>query len=210
MNKIKNFIVNADLAKMLKKLVICGFCVVILGGGLSSILLHTQIGEAVTYIQQEESYDKENDAQNQVEEYRGENKKHHEKDRAELENVISKPSLAAKIVVGITAVLVCLAAAVYWLLVAAWLYKAALNSKMHALLWSLFALAATIAAVVVFLLVRSFIRKKCDDCGSYQSVKAQYCTDCGALLTSRCSQCGSVGAKDDKFCHNCGKSLKNE
>lgn len=67
------------------------------------------------------------------------------------------------------------AGAAFWLLIAAWLYQAAVLSKMHRLIWFFLGLCGNLAAVVVFLLLRSLIRKKCDACENYQMMKAQYC-----------------------------------
>lgn len=54
MNKIREKVIQTNFTKVLKKLMIVALCVAVLGGGVSAFLLRTQIGEAVTYVQQEE------------------------------------------------------------------------------------------------------------------------------------------------------------
>lgn len=213
MNKIREKIMQTNFAKALKRLIIAGVCVAVLGGGASAFLLRTQIGEAVTYVQQEEKSGNEYDSQKGVGDWHGEdreNRERYDKERTDLENVITRPSTAAKAAIGITGILCFLIGIYFYLLIAAWLYQAAVLAGMHGFLWFLLGLGGNVGAAVLFLLVRSLIRKKCETCGSYQPVKAKHCTKCGAALSVTCPQCGAVCGKDDRFCHNCGKSFKQE
>lgn len=213
MNKIREKIMQTNFKKALKRLFIIALCVAVLGGGASAFLLRTQIGEVVTYVQQEEKSGNEYDRQKEDVDWHGENRENREwydKEHTDLENAITRPSTAAKAAVGITGMLCFLIGVGFWLLVAAWLYQAAVIAGMHGILWFLLGLGGNVGAAVLFLLVRSLIRKKCEACGSYQSVKAQYCTKCGAALSAKCPQCGEACGKDDRFCHNCGKSFKQE
>ncbi len=213
MNKIREKVMRTNFIKALKRLIIVALCVAVLGGGLSAFLLRTQIGEAVTYVQQEEKSGNEYDRQKEDGDWHQENRENRErqdKEHPDLENAITKPSTAAKAAVGITGMLCFLIGVGFWLLVAAWLYQAAVLAGMHGFLWFLLGLGGNVGAAVLFLLVRSLIRKKCEACGSYQSVKAQYCTKCGAALSQKCPQCGAVCGKGDKFCHSCGKSFGQE
>lgn len=213
MNKIREKFMQTNFTKALKRLIIASLCVVILGGGVSAFLLRTQIGEAVTYVQQEEKNGNEyarpkEDGTGHGE--NGENRERYDKEYTNLENTITSPSTAAKAAVGITGMLCFLIGIGFWLLVAAWLYQAAVLAGMHGFLWFLLGLGGNVLAAVLFLLVRSMIRQKCKACGSYQPVKAQYCTKCGEALSKKCLQCGAVCGKDDKFCHSCGKSFEQE
>lgn len=210
MNKIREKVMQTNFTKALKQLIIVALCVAVLGGGASAFLLRTQIGEAVTYVQQEEKSGDEYDGQKEYGNWHGDNRERYDKERPDLENVITRPSTAAKAAIGVTGMLCFLIGIVFWLLVAAWLYQAAVLAGMHGFLWLLLGLGGNVGAAVLFLLVRSLIREKCAACGSYQSVKAQYCTKCGAALSQKCPQCGAVCDKDDRFCHSCGKSFEQE
>lgn len=53
-------------------------------------------------------------------------------------------------------------------------------SEMNGLLWLLAGLGGNLFAAVLFILVRSYIRRKCSVCGHYVSKNANYCTECGA------------------------------
>lgn len=212
MNKIREKVMQTNFTKALKHLVIVALCVAVMGGGVSAFLLRTQIGEAVTYVQQEEKGANEYDRREEYGNRHGENRenKRYDKEHPDMENVITRPSTAAKAAAGTTGMLCFLIGIGFWLLVAAWLYQATVLAGMHGLLWLLLGLGGNVGAVVLFLLVRSLTRKKCEACGSCQLVKAQYCTKCGAALSHKCPQCGAVGGKGDRFCHSCGKSFSQE
>lgn len=67
---------------------------------------------------------------------------------------------------GATALLCGLLALAFWLLVAAWLYQAAVLSAMSGPLWGVLGLVGNVFAVVLFVIVRSFLRRKCPACGA--------------------------------------------
>ena len=223
MNKIKQKIMQTNFTKAFKRLLIAALCVAILGGGASVFLLRTQIGEIVSYARQEEMREDEKDSQTESGGLHGEekdgkeqhdkeayDKEPHGNEHGDLEDMITRPSTAAKAAVSITGLLCLLAGVAFWLLIAAWLYQSAVLSKMHGLIWFFLGLCGNLAAVVAFLLIRSLIRKKCDACGSYQTMKAQYCVQCGAVLTVKCPECGANNEKGNHYCHNCGSSLTKE
>lgn len=213
MNKIREKIMQTNFTKALKRLIIAALCVAILGGGASAFLLRTQIGEAVTYIQQEENLRNETNNPGETGDWYkadGYYREQHDREHRDMENVITQPSTAAKATVGITGILCLVLGICFWVLVAAWLYQAAVRAGMHGFLWFLLGLGGNVGAAILFLLVRSLIRKKCEDCGSYQPVKAQFCAKCGAALSVQCPHCGSAGEKDDQFCHSCGRSFDQE
>lgn len=195
MNKITEKIMRTNFTKALKRLLIPALCIAVLGGGTCAFLLRTQIGEAVTYAQQEEMRGNENDSQREY---------------GDFGHMLTRPSMVARAAVSVTGLLCLLTGFALWLLIAAWLYQAAVHSGMHGSLWLLLGLCGNIAAVVGFFLLRSLIRRKCEACGSYQPVNALYCTRCGAPLSVRCPECGAAGGKADHYCHSCGNSFAGE
>lgn len=209
MNKMKRRVMQTNFGRTIKRFLILAVCAVVLSGGISAFLLRTQIGEIASYAWQEEVRDEWQEGTLESDGLHGEDF-WREEERTDLAKVITRPSAAAIAAACVTGVILLLAGAVYWLLVAAWLYQAAVLAKMHGMVWFLLGLCGNLAAVAVFLLLRSLIRKKCGECGSYQPVKAAYCAACGAGLTVKCPECGIVCEKDARYCRNCGKSLSEE
>lgn len=121
--------------------------------------------------------------------------------------VVTKPTIAAIITVGATAFCGFLLLLLFWLLVAAWLYQAAVRSGMNGLLWMAAGMVGNVYAAVIFLLVRSFTRKKCHSCDVFLPRKTQHCPKCGAAMREKCENCGADCASGDQFCHLCGKQL---
>lgn len=192
MSKIHEKVMKADFAKSLKRLIIIAVCVMLLGGGTSAAVLASQLGGAASAICQREQV---------VEEYRGD-------EHDFLDNMtITGPVVGALITLGLTALLESLFLLLFWLLVAAWLYQAAVRSGMNGLLWLAVGLAGNVFGAAAFLLARSFIRIKCPSCGAFLPVKAQYCPKCGAAVYEKCADCGEACAVDDTFCSACGKPL---
>lgn len=212
MNGISAKILKINFPKRLKQLIIAVLCVAVLGGGASAFLLRGQIREVITSVQSHHENEDGNVAETETA-VKGDGeavaKRHHKKDV--LESIhLTEPSVAAKATVCITGALCALGAAVYWLLVAAWLYKSAVLSDMNGLLWLLLGLGGNLFAVILFNLVRSFARKKCPSCGHYSSKTAKYCTECGVALIGKCAECGESVGHDDKFCPSCGKQIAKQ
>jgi len=217
MLKIHEKIMQADFAKRLKKLIILLVCAAVLGGGLSMAVLDPQIREAISGARQWEQ-----DREKRQERDDGESSRRGDGERRESDSgyrgdgehhffdqmTITAPTPGALIAVGITGLLLMVFLFLYWLLVAAWLYQAAVLSDMNGVLWLTAGLVGNVFAAVLFGLVRSFIRVKCPSCGSYQRTETQYCTKCGAAFRKSCEGCGADCALDDKFCHACGKCVK--
>lgn len=128
--------------------------------------------------------------------------KHHDIEHFE----ISEPSTAAKVTVSVTCLLGFLSIVSFCVLTAAWLYQAATLSGMNGLLWGVLGLGGNLIVVVVFLIVRSFTRVKCPECGRWQK-KARFCRACGAQMTRGCPDCGAECGMDDVFCASCGRNL---
>lgn len=229
MAKIHEKVMRADFAKSLKRLIIFAVCVMLLGGGTSAFVLATQIGGAASAIRQREQVVEEyrgdgqtgeeyhGDEEQAGKEYRGDGEQYRGygdregKDREEydfLDNMtITGPVVGALITLGITALLESLSLFLFWLLIAAWLYQAAIRSGMNGLLWLAVGLAGNVFGAIAFLLARSFIRKKCPSCGTFLPVKVQYCPKCGAAMYEKCVDCGEGCAVDDTFCRACGRPL---
>lgn len=193
MVKIHEKVMRADFAKSLKRLIIFAICVMLLGGGASVALLVPQIGQAATAIRQREQ---------DGEEYRGDG------EHDFLDNMtITPPVAGALITLGVTALCGSLSLFLFWILVAAWLYQAAVRSGMNGLVWLTVGLACNVFGAIVFVLVRSFVRIKCPSCGAFQPIKTQYCSKCGASMYEKCADCGEGCAVGDTFCRACGKPL---
>lgn len=216
MHKIQEKIMQTNFAKRLKKLVILLVCVAVLGGGLSAVLLVPQIREAAVSARQWEQ-----DRGSRREKDDGDSKHRDDKERQEsdsgyrddgehdfLEYMTIAPSTPiALIIAGVTGFLIWVIMLLLWLLIAAWLYQTAVLSDMNGTLWLIAGLLGNVFAVVLFWLVRSFIRVKCPSCGSFQHIEARYCTRCGAALHESCESCGADCASGNKFCRSCGKKL---
>ena len=92
----------------------------------------------------------------------GHDREEEHRDRFEVEDVlrasVTRPSAAAVISMGVTALLCGLLALAFWLLVAAWLYQAAVLSSMSGPLWAVLGLCGNVFAAALFAIVRSFLR----------------------------------------------------
>jgi len=134
MKKLQEKIMRASFGKLLKRWVIAALCVTLLGGGVSAALLSPQIRETITAVQtihqqkDQWEHDFPGDGHDREEENR---------ERFEAEDVfrasITRPSTAAFISMSVTALLCGLLALSCWLLVAAWLYQAAVLSGMSSM-----------------------------------------------------------------------------
>lgn len=222
MIKIHEKIMRADFAKRLKRLIIVAVCVLLLGGGISAAMLAPQVGEAASVIRQREQDEKEyrRDGEQDGEKYR-ENKEqdgdydYHEGKEGDgweehdflKDMTVTNQTVGGVIILGITVFCGFLFLFLYWVLVAAWLYQAAVCSGMNGLVWLAVGMAGNIFGVIAFLLVRSVIRVKCPSCGAFAPVKVQYCSKCGAAMYEKCADCGEGCAAGDKFCRACGKPL---
>lgn len=210
---MKNFherIMAADFGKLFKRWIIAVLCVTLLGGGVSAALLVPQIREtisAVQTIQQQGQWkhwerDFPQDGRNRREKF---------KSRFKVKDVlrasVTRPSAAAILSIGATALLLGLLVPAFWLMTAAWLYQAATLSGMSGPLWGVLGLWINVLAAVLFIILRGFFREKCPACGRWQDKKADYCTACGNALSRRCPACGASCPADDRFCSACGVEL---
>ena len=136
MKKLPEGIMTASFGRLLKRWITAALCVILLGGGVSAALLSPQIGEAVAAVQtihqQKDQWEHDNPGDDR-------DREEGHRDRFEAEDVlrasISRPSAAAVVSMGVTALLCGLLALAFWLLAAAWLYQAAVLSAMSGPLW---------------------------------------------------------------------------
>lgn len=218
MSKIHERIIRMNIGKRVKQILITMICLLVVGGGVSAILLRTQIGEIVTTVQKWDA-----EEENKTEKYIGnreeqdgekftqwfENDYKDEFDDIDNFVCITEPSLVAKISVGIIGLLGVLLAIEYWILVAAWLYQQAIQANMNGLLWFLLGIGGNLTTVVVFLVVRSILREKCPSCGKWQK-EATFCRECGSSISQVCPNCGQICRDTDKFCGSCGGNLEGK
>ena len=209
MKNLREKMIAASFGKLLKRWIIAALCVFLLGGGVSAALLIPQLREAITAVQtirqQKDQWERDfpGDGYDHEEEHR---------DRFEAEDVfrasVTRPSAAAVISMGVTALLCGLLALSFWLLVAAWLYQAAVLSGMSGPLWGVLGLCGNVFAAALFAIVRSFLRKKCPACGSWQDRSGAYCTVCGGAMSRKCPDCGADCPVNSQFCAACGMKLE--
>lgn len=220
--KIKERIISINYKKAAKIFIIVSFVLILTSGIISAVSLRTQIGEAISYCQEadrhdekehEEHIDREQDEINEArDEHNDEDKKFDKEHEWEFEFLkeqnFTKPSLFSKISVIVLGMICLSAAAVYWLLIAAWLYKAAYEASMNAVFWGILGLIGNLAAVILFMIARRSYQV-CPSCGKRQK-HGVYCSDCGSPFGISCSWCGENVKKEDTYCKNCGKYLKEQ
>ena len=98
-------------------------------------------------------------SQEQTAQQDGEHSEHHA-DREELwKSQITPPTAGTLAALGGIAVLWLALGIYYWLLVAAWLYKSAVNEGMNKSLWMILGLFTNLLAVIAFLIVRDNPRR---------------------------------------------------
>jgi hypothetical protein len=207
-------IMATDFGKLLKRLIIIALVVVVVGGGLSAWMMRTQIAELSALDRAEEQSVQaiENIPQNSVREDAygdGEHDREHDHGDREIDpfdaGLVTRPTTPA-IAAFIGWLALCgLCALAYWLLVAAWLYKAAVQAGMNRALWPILGLAGNLLAVAAFLIVRGRL-SCCAKCGAWQKLSV-YCRSCGSLMERKCPKCGAACGTNDAYCPKCGTVL---
>lgn len=206
MKKWKEQIMQMDFKHLLKRFVVLALIFAVLGGIAAGFTLRQQIGEVISYVRTEQENDHPYD-ENEVSgwpEYGQYFLEEH--GHQDFESLISEPSAAAELVLGFITLLGFLLVAFYWLMVAAWMYQAAIGSDMNGLFWFLVGLGGNLLSAVAFLVVRSFLREKCLACGQWQR-RAPFCHHCGTAMGEVCPACGEKCAANEAFCHNCGQRM---
>jgi len=206
---MKNFLKKieaADFRGPAKRLLIVTLAVVLICGALSAYMFRTQISEMAA----PKRAGGEAPGITEVPSGRGENGEFraYGAEDAELSDSgpVTRPTAAAA-GVGIASVALCgLCALAWWLLAAAWLYKASAEAGMNRALWTVLGLLANLIAVLAFLIVRGRMTR-CPSCGVWQKA-ALYCAACGAKLSIACPGCGGICAASNEYCPNCKTALK--
>lgn len=199
-------IADTDFRKPAKRLVILALAVVLGCGSLTAYLFRTQISQVAALeradaksVQTTEKTAKQEDRDHGHD---------HDRDVGDLMDagLVTRPSTAA-IAAGITSIVLCgLCALAYWLMIAAWLYKAAAQAGMNRALWPILGLFGNLLAVLAFLIVRGRLAH-CPACGAWQK-PAPYCGSCGAKLQTVCPTCGRVCSIRETYCPSCGSALE--
>ena len=188
-------ILQMKFRRLVKRLTILTICVVLLGGILSVVLLQPQITQITAAIQQAE----------QMDEFQKEHL--HDWEGGDDALGITEPTLPVKGTLLAIGAIFCALFAVWWLLAPVWLYRASKQAGMNVLLWPLLGLLWSLWGLLLFLVVRSFLRQRCGSCGTWQR-KASFCRTCGAKLRVTCPSCGTDCSPDDQYCSHCGAPLK--
>ncbi|MDD3231420.1 MAG: zinc ribbon domain-containing protein [Oscillospiraceae bacterium] len=205
---------TTDFRKPFKRLIVIALIVVIACGALTGFLFRTQLAELHALEKMEEQTAWQTDGQSPMTDYgNGE----HNGDREHVDGheidvfdsgLVTRPSTGA-IITAITSIVLCsLCALAYWLMVAAWLYKASAKAGMNRALWPILGLAFNVLAVFAFLIVRGGMTH-CTSCGTWQR-EGKFCVSCGAMLERACPQCGKICKVTDVFCSDCGTTLQND
>ncbi len=199
---------TTDFRKPFKRLIIIALVVVIACGALTAFMFRTQLAELYALDRMEEQTVLQGEIQMPMTEHG--NRWHG--DDLEIDvfdaGLVTRPSTGAIITAIISIVLCSLCVLAYWLMVAAWLYKASAKAGMNRALWSILGLAFNVLAVLAFLVVRGSL-VHCQNCGACQK-GGNFCVNCGAALGLVCPKCGRTTNASDKFCSDCGTSLTNK
>lgn len=224
MKTLHEKILDTDYRKLARRFVVIAVLFAIIGGITGAVLLRPQISDMIVMAENHEQITDVSGAADQSAVYSDpavkkalKTGKHavYEKKAHEHENdwehafksqitPVSKGKLIALGIIGICGLIL---AAAYWLLIAAWLYKAADKAKMHSLIWFLAGLAGNLAAVAVFLVLRNLMRVRCSRCGSWER-KGRFCAECGSEFEVTCLKCGTDVPAEDHYCSSCGALLQ--
>ena len=143
-------LMKKDYAKAFKTTVILAVLLALLSAVVIPLSLSQQISDLSSLKQT---------AQEQTVQQDGVRGEHHA-DREELwKSSITPPTAGTLAALGGIAVLWLALGIYYWLLVAAWLYKSAVNEGMNKSLWPILGLFTNLLAVLAFLIVRDNPRR---------------------------------------------------
>lgn len=200
MNTLKRKPMN--FPKFFRRFVIAAVAALLLGSIVTGAVFRAQISEVIAYAQAAETQALLPGSSHR------QGGEHQEVDLGDLETLpMTPPSTGAKAVLAGFLLLCLVVFGIYWLTVSAWLYQAAVRTGFHGVLWFLLALAGNLAAVILFLVVRSFLCTRCEGCGRWQRRTHQYCMFCGTAMYDTCPDCKTLCEPDALCCHNCGKRL---
>jgi hypothetical protein len=209
MEKIKQKIMSVKFGKAVRKWVIYIVLALAVSAGLCGITMQKQIQEAVAYYQTGRAGETAAGSSGQTEIKNGgetdHNRYRESRDREELKNAVSQPDAKGKAAMVISGILLLIGALSFWLLVGFYLYQAAARSGMYGTLWLWLGLAGNLAALILFFIIRSIIRRKCSVCGHWQK-PAHYCGSCGSTMIPICPECGAE--TEGSYCDMCGAKIE--
>lgn len=113
-----------------------------------------------------------------------------------------------QVIIAVLLVAAAIIAALIYINIILWIYKAAAKAGMPVALWIFLALGGHIFALALFIIVRSMTRKKCPSCSSFVKKYDKYCTGCGHSFVKQCSGCGQFSDEGSHYCSNCGSELE--
>lgn len=221
MNEFQARILRMDFKKTAKQFIIIVLAFLLVSAVVIGLGCRTQIGEIISLHRQGVELMDEKDSEshdNSESHYSNENNDNSENSLSE--NVgqpkgtdvqehqrLSPLPMTTKSVLVVLFVIGGLLGIVYWLLIAMWLYSAAVSVSMNGELWFVLGLIFNLCAVIAFIVLRS-TRTPCPVCGKRQD-KSGYCRFCGSKMQVLCGKCGAEIHNLDAYCHNCGAQLKN-
>lgn len=200
MRRIQEWVLKQDFRRFFKGLLLLCLAAAVLGGALAAVGLRTQICQGIAYVQQREQIEGLEDG-NIESGYQGELR-----DRWER-LPITEPSRGTKLLLAGLAGVWCLLFGVYWLALAGAVYQAAVLADMNGPVWLLAGLCGNLLGGLLFLVVRSVVRRRCDGCGHWQNKRARYCANCGGRLLAACPTCAETMAVGTPYCPACGSRM---
>lgn len=93
---------------------------------------------------------------------------------------------------------------VFWVLLAAWVYRDSMNRGLHQVFWGLFTLLTGFIGLIVYLIVKHKM-KFCRVCTIKVDKGTNYCHECGSALKIKCPSCEEMMDVDLNYCTNCGR-----
>ena len=102
---------------------------------------------------------------------------------------------------------VLLAGAVYWVLLAWWVYLDATWRRMEAVPWALLILLTNVIGAATYLVIRYPDPHCCPQCGAGLSSGQKHCPYCGAVAEQTCPRCELAIRGDWVFCPACAARL---
>ena len=221
MNEFQARMLRMDFKKTAKQFIIIAVAFLLVSAVVIGLGCRTQISEIIslhrqgvelTDEQDRESHD--NNERNDTNENNDNNENflsEHEGQAKDTDvqkhELLSPLPMATKTVLVVLFVIGGLLGIVYWLLIAMWLYSAAVSVSMNGEIWFILGLFFNLCAVIAFTIVRS-TRAACPVCGKRQD-KSGYCRFCGSKMQVLCGKCGAEIHNLDAYCHNCGAKLKS-
>lgn len=219
MNKLQAYILRMDFKKTSKQFIIIAITFFVIGAVVIGLSCRTQIGEAISLHRQGVELTDEEDHESFSNEYHHNDEHNRTGENSLRENagqsknagaqdskLFTPLPMATKTALVVILIFGGILGIVYWLLIAIWLYQAAVSVSMNGVVWLILGIFFNLCAVIAFFIARS-TRTACPVCGKRQD-KSGYCRFCGSKMQVLCSECGAAIQNIDAYCHNCGANLR--